>query len=292
MDVVSVPSSSGHRPDGIDAHSGHALGLSPFFIRASAGPDRTLARQGWSCLSPFFIRASAGRPSARTLARRHRSQSLLHQGIGRTHAPTSWPQQCNASQSLLHQGIGRTLCIADKEYCTGLSPFFIRASAGRGQTPAIGSGLVSVPSSSGHRPDLDCDTHGKSFAVSVPSSSGHRPDISRSVVAMMPFGLSPFFIRASAGRTIVPLSRSHWRSQSLLHQGIGRTEHRSMTRTGNLVSVPSSSGHRPDLRSTVHTAHIGLSPFFIRASAGPIAAASEDPRSVSVPSSSGHRPDM
>ena len=58
------------------------------------------------------------------------SQSLLHQGIGRTEQYIISEKKF-LSQSLLHQGIGRTM---PRFLASGggprLSPFFIRASAG------------------------------------------------------------------------------------------------------------------------------------------------------------------
>ena len=65
-------------------HEVRLRGLSPFFIRASAGPD-------W--LDSQRLALS--------------SQSLLHQGIGRT-GEDCGGEAAGMSQSLLHQGIGRT----------------------------------------------------------------------------------------------------------------------------------------------------------------------------------------
>ena len=202
----------------------HAERLSPFFIRASAGHfPGGMARSVWR-LSPFFIRASAGHAEKCAINAIGGSQSLLHQGIGRTHAgslpglshqvsvPSSSGHRPDVemirsvhdipSQSLLHQGIGRTLVSCPRRGGLRLSPFFIRASAGR----------------------------------------------DKQKISIIAVGLSPFFIRASAGP-----------------KGGGRID------VSRFVSVPSSSGHRPDPRAAPRSL-----PPQVR---------------VSVPSSSGHRPD-
>ena len=200
------------------------------------------------------------------------SQSLLHQGIGRT-ALLAHGMRREASQSLLHQGIGRTPDVAPR-----------------------------------------C----RRTAVSVPSSSGHRPDDVDRLNDLFRDGLSPFFIRASAGRGEIGPLGADIKSQSLLHQGIGRTAISANIVNQLRVSVPSSSGHRPDIKSsplwqvldgsqsllhqgigrtfalgaivvlvlsqsllhqgigrTAHCCFVNpvperLSPFFIRASAGPV----------------------
>ena len=201
-------------------------------------------------------------------ARRASSQSLLHQGIGRTERVGDAPRR-RKSQSLLHQGIGRT---AKNHHST------------------------------------------RARRVSVPSSSGHRPD-EPSFPPPPPFaGLSPFFIRASAGPLGCVVQREAEMSQSLLHQGIGRTIdeyadnncplsqsllHQGIGRTllgrWNTCYKPSQSLLHQGIGRTFakgeQMPRVCLSPFFIRASAGPAAAANERLVPVSVPSSSGHRPD-
>ena len=105
---VSVPSSSGHRPDYARINKfGCTCRLSPFFIRASAGPiiPREWVDQDWS---QSLLHQGIGRtPWPVTVTRAAMSQSLLHQGIGRTKVRVE-KLLPPASQSLLHQGIGRT----------------------------------------------------------------------------------------------------------------------------------------------------------------------------------------
>ena len=139
--------------------SGHALnrllsGLSPFFIRASAGRRTGRAMRPQIRLSPFFIRASAGRrlPN-RQHARIRLSPFFIRASAGRS---LRWIRAATVeSQSLLHQGIGRTSCDSRAIGSdSSLSPFFIRASAGPDCSQADAQAAdVSVPSSSGHRPD-------------------------------------------------------------------------------------------------------------------------------------------
>ena len=182
---VSVPSSSGHRPDASSGTVECVGERSQSLLHQGIGRTDSLgsaARHG-ERLSPFFIRASAGRCRPTRAASEFESQSLLHQGIGRTRLrwqASSW-RSC-------------------------LSPFFIRASAG-------------------------------------PASAACWRQCN---------GLSPFFIRASAGRLVIGYRRRRVGSQSLLHQGIGRTVRRHRLRLRLRVSVPSSSGHRPDLPCSTH----------------------------------------
>ena len=220
--------------------------LSPFFIRASAGRRFLEQPPLQKRLSPFFIRASAGRGAGSRTSGSTMSQSLLHQGIGRTGLlGGEWRQY-----------------------------------------------RVSVPSSSGHRPDEGTSPPRSNRLCLSPffirASAGHCSAISRG----KPRGLSPFFIRASGGPLLRYPGPTALESQSLLHQGIGRTTTGSRTSDETLVSVPSSSGHRPDMIVGVcASAIVGLSPFFIRASGG-LADLRQGPSAeVSVPSSSGHRAD-
>ena len=198
-------------------------------------------------LSPFFIRASGGHIRRRDMRQEHSSQSLLHQGIGRTRRP-SLLTMVPKSQSLLHQGIGRTwvfgLLVHNQWSQSLLHQGIGRTNLRIWETQMS---LVSVPSSSGHRADLADDQHQLRY-----------------------IRLSPFFIRASGGPFRKTAATQQLASQSLLHQGIGRTWntwpiakhavsqsllHQGIGRTAisltisrlGLVSVPSSSGHRADL---------------------------------------------
>ena len=243
------------------------------------------------------------------------SQSLLHQGIGRTalaphrsissnvSVPSSSGHRADlgrwlkggicVSQSLLHQGIGRTY---EGERCKPRPGVSVPSSSGHradSRLRKLGTHhLVSVPSSSGHRAD-GLGVEEKSVpGVSVPSSSGHRADpleimLSNAVSVSVPSSsghradprvvrtgherLSQSLLHQGIGRTEAGLcAGAVVGSQSLLHQGIGRTrDEKSLTESGR-VSVPSSSGHRADRSCPAGSeSHSGLSPFFIRASGGP-----------------------
>ena len=108
-------------------------------------------RQSWS---QSLLHQGIGRTALLAHGmRREASQSLLHQGIGRTrHSIT--PIATSRSQSLLHQGIGRT---SQSRRLATASRSQSLLHQGIGRTPYHSSGaspvLVSVPSSSGHRPD-------------------------------------------------------------------------------------------------------------------------------------------
>ena len=243
-------------------------GLSPFFIRASAGPiisyymqataaSQSLLHQGigrtWRAVdadtahqSQSLLHQGIGRTGSRSSSEEaFPSQSLLHQGIGRTEMP--YPAAPGvASQSLLHQGIGRTR----HDHCWNVfqkSQSLLHQGIGRTRWCRLErrAGAVSVPSSSGHRPDGNSTRLRHWSSVSVPSSSGHRPDSSR--------------LRCEI----------RGRSQSLLHQGIGRTRRlsRSDRRYGlSPFFIRASAGRNCACAAQQRNC---LSPFFIRASAGP-----------------------
>ena len=217
--------------------------LSPFFIRASAGPvSKPVIRSQRGVSVPS---SSGHRPDSIVTksAIFRSSQSLLHQGIGRTMLPACLITFVR-SQSLLHQGIGRTSHNCSAEEAESLSPFFIRASAGRvfplpmeiriGLSPffirasaglkgydkeVTGPGLSPffIRASAGRLPS----PRRLSETVSVPSSSGHRPD-PQSLWLLAVDG-SQSLLHQGIGRTFLYRSGGSRASQSLLHQGIGRT---------------------------------------------------------------------
>ncbi len=172
---------------------------------------------------------------------------------------------------------------------------------------------VSVPSSSGLRPDSTSVSKRSARCVSVPSSSGLRPD-PVAAPPPPPAGFSSFFFRTSAGlmvhRDQVRSTVSVPSSSGLRPDTGGRQRRRELD-----VSVPSSSGLRPDAvprrldsawgfssfffrTSAGHRRHgrpreaAGFSSFFFRTSAGPLPSPPHQGFRVSVPSSSGLRPDV
>ena len=227
-DAVSVPSSSGHRPDSMhEADYAPWTGLSPFFIRASAGrridgnagrcalvsvpsssghrPDAD-RHHGAAGAGRVSVPSSSGhRPDRRqctTLARRHRSQSLLHQGIGRTAPSTSLPSSA-----------GR------------LSPFFIRASAGRSERTCMPSTAWSQ--SLLHQGIGRTHARTPGHRLLVWSQSLLHQGIGRTLLryAWQVLALSQSLLHQGIGRTASrsAVAMCRW-SQSLLHQGIGRTD--------------------------------------------------------------------
>ena len=195
---VSVPSSSGLRPDITAPTATASMGFSSFFIRTSAGRRMCGNDVEVVGFSSFFIRTSAGlldrgrnlctvsfqfllhQDFGRTVLEgidlsNTQFQFLLHQDFGRTRLSRQDVRSLRF-QFLLHQDFGRThvrivphgregfssffirtsaglyaAVVWVGEVC--FSSFFIRTSAGRTSPPLRGRHRVSVPSSSGLRPD-------------------------------------------------------------------------------------------------------------------------------------------
>ena len=222
FECVSVPSSSGLRPDGELSTGGH-ITMFQFLLHQDFGRTSGVHETG-ACLWVSVPSSSGLRPDPR----------VHHRG------------ECDEFQFLLHQDFGRT----------------------EGEGFMDRDTMVSVPSSSGLRPDIALMIVGAVLAVSVPSSSGLRPDRG-GVCIKAPFGFQ-FLLHQDFGRTVLGVYGEILQGfQFLLHQDFGRTVSRSGPLTA-MVSVPSSSGLRPDCPKTPYRENI----------------------SVSVPSSSGLRPDV
>ena len=147
-------------------------------------------------------------------------------------------------QFLLHQDFGRTLRERGWSDRQCFSSFFIRTSAGQKGARSIPLRKVSVPSSSGLRPDAT--------ARRVNGSSS----------------FSSFFIRTSAGHTRA--TRTPQMSfQFLLHQDFGRTPRARSPVTPTMFQFLLHQDFGRTAACNSSRAGHGFSSFFIRTSAGP-----------------------
>ncbi len=194
---VSVPSSSGLRPDCGFQRGNGMPGFSSFFIRTSAGRETRCES------STFFVSV----PSSSGLRPDSLSISI---GGGR------------GFQFLLHQDFGRTRSVPPGDQPTGFSSFFIRTSAGRSllclgrRVPRFSSFFIRT--SAGQTGEEKWHVRIRFSSFFIRTSAGPK-NLS---LRYEREGFSSFFIRTSAGRPVF-LYREGDVFQFLLHQDFGRT---------------------------------------------------------------------
>ncbi len=149
--VVSVPSSSGLRPDRSRRTHGPFLKFQFLLLQDFGRTGNKLRKALAKRFSSFFFRTSAGRHRCgRGL--RHGFQFLLLQDFGRT-VSAGVAAACELFQFLLLQDFGRTHNRPAWAALSCFSSFFFRTSAGHDVPSQTFWFTVSVPSSSGLRPD-------------------------------------------------------------------------------------------------------------------------------------------
>ena len=240
---VSVPSSSGLRPDG-ERVAGTPPGRFQFLLLQDFGRTKTfeIKRMGGS-FSSFFFRTSAG-PGSTGRQRIRRFQFLLLQDFGRTR-PTPRGRRPGTFQFLLLQDFGRTQHQQPVGGCVRFQ-FLLLQDFGRTNRPALPrAGLVSVPSSSGLRPDRSGRVAADRFSFQfLLLQDFGRTDAVVKVIDCRCF--SSFFFRTSAGQEgETDRLRPSCFSSFFFRTSAGRNW--SSIRCASCVSVPSSSGLRPDM---------------------------------------------